>query len=338
MGEVCNFGTHRVLSERKGIFPQAAEALDNTMEINNNEILVDVEYLKLDSASFNQIKQQSNANVEEMKQIISDIVAKRGKMHNPVTKSGGVFFGTVKEVGNEVITPPQIGSKIVSLVSLSLIPLKIHEIKEIKIESEEILISGEAILFNSSIYASYNNELPLNEFIATLDVAGAPARTREIVKEGDTVLIIGCGGKAGLLCLLEAKTKVKANGKTIALAYSQADYEIIERTNLADRIIQADATNPLEIYEKITEMDELADVTINCANVPRTEMASIISTKDKGLIYFFNMATDFTSAALGAEGIGKDVRMLIGNGYTENHVNIALKSTLKLKQLLSDKN
>ncbi len=36
------------------------------------------------------------------------------------------------------------------------------------------------------------------------------------------------------------------------------------------------------------------------------------------------MATSFTKAALGAEGVGKDVTMIIGNGYTKNHDQIAL--------------
>jgi L-erythro-3,5-diaminohexanoate dehydrogenase len=36
------------------------------------------------------------------------------------------------------------------------------------------------------------------------------------------------------------------------------------------------------------------------------------------------MATSFTKAALGAEGVGKDVTMIIGNGYTKNHAQIAL--------------
>ena len=36
------------------------------------------------------------------------------------------------------------------------------------------------------------------------------------------------------------------------------------------------------------------------------------------------MATSFTKAALGAEGVGKDVSMIIGNGYTKNHDKIAL--------------
>ena len=36
------------------------------------------------------------------------------------------------------------------------------------------------------------------------------------------------------------------------------------------------------------------------------------------------MATSFTKAALGAEGVGKDVNMIIGNGYTKNHADITL--------------
>jgi L-erythro-3,5-diaminohexanoate dehydrogenase len=53
-------------------------------------------------------------------------------------------------------------------------------------------------------------------------------------------------------------------------------------------------------------------------------MTSILATKDRGTVYFFSMATSFTKAALGAEGIKKDVMMLIGNGYTLNHASITL--------------
>ena len=39
---------------------------------------------------------------------------------------------------------------------------------------------------------------------------------------------------------------------------------------------------------------------------------------------FFSMATDFAKAALGAEGCGKDVTMIVGNGYTKDHAEITL--------------
>ena len=47
--------------------------------------------------------------------------------------------------------------------------------------------------------------------------------------------------------------------------------------------------------------------------------------KDGVLVYFFSMETYFKNAALGAEGVGKDVNMLIGNGYTKGHANAALQ-------------
>ena len=45
---------------------------------------------------------------------------------------------------------------------------------------------------------------------------------------------------------------------------------------------------------------------------------------DEGTVYFFSMATDFAKAALGAEGVGKDITMIIGNGYTKGHAQITL--------------
>jgi L-erythro-3,5-diaminohexanoate dehydrogenase len=40
-------------------------------------------------------------------------------------------------------------------------------------------------------------------------------------------------------------------------------------------------------------------------------------------VLFFSMATSFTAAALTAEGLGRDVEMIIGNGYTEGWVETA---------------
>jgi L-erythro-3,5-diaminohexanoate dehydrogenase len=37
------------------------------------------------------------------------------------------------------------------------------------------------------------------------------------------------------------------------------------------------------------------------------------------------MATSFTAAALSAEGVGRDIEMLIGNGYTAGWTDVALE-------------
>ena len=36
------------------------------------------------------------------------------------------------------------------------------------------------------------------------------------------------------------------------------------------------------------------------------------------------MATSFTGAALGAEGVGKDATLLVGNGYVPGHAELTL--------------
>jgi len=79
---------------------------------------------------------------------------------------------------------------------------------------------------------------------------------------------------------------------------------------------------------------QMADLTINCVDIPNTEMSSILATKDDGLVYFFSMATSFTSAALGAEGIGADTTMIIGNGYTKDHAAIALNTVRESPMLM----
>jgi L-erythro-3,5-diaminohexanoate dehydrogenase len=322
----CKYGTHRVL-EPKGALPQAAWRIDNTINLYDNEILVDVDTLNIDAASFTQIKKQANGDTGEIAKIMKAIVDSRGKHHNPVTGSGGMFIGTVKAIGPDIsdisIKP---GDRIASLVSLTLTPLAIQEILEIRQDQDQVSIKGQAILFESGIYAKLPSDMPPALALAVLDVAGAPAQTARLVKPGDTVLIIGAGGKSGLLCLYEAKKRAGVTGRVLGMGHSQVSHERIAQSGLADNVFSLDATKPLEVYDKVSELTSgrLADVTINCVNIPGTEMASIMTTRDGGTVYFFSMATSFTSAALGAEGIGKDVNMIIGNGYTKGHAEIAL--------------
>ncbi len=80
----CPYGTHRVI-EPKGVLPQPAQKIDNSMELYDNEILLDVQTLNVDSASFTQIKEQSGGDLDKIKEIMKGIVAERGKHHNPVT-------------------------------------------------------------------------------------------------------------------------------------------------------------------------------------------------------------------------------------------------------------
>lgn len=336
MKKGCSFGTHRVI-EPKGKLPQPAVKIDNDMNIYDNEILIDVQTLNVDSASFTQIKEEANGDIENIKKIMNNIVETRGKHQNPVTGSGGMLIGTVEKIGTalEGKTDLKVGDKIATLVSLSLTPLRIDEILEVRKDIDQVDINGKAILFESGIYAVIPKDIPENLALSVLDVAGAPAQTAKLVKPGDTVLVIGGAGKSGMLCLYEAKKRVGVTGKVICLGYSDKSLDMVKKANLADIYIQADATDAVDVMEKIKEVTngEMTDITINCVNVPNTEMSSILATKDDGLIYFFSMATSFTKAALGAEGVGRDTTMIIGNGYTKGHAEVSLQIMRESKDL-----
>ncbi|MFW6266405.1 MAG: L-erythro-3,5-diaminohexanoate dehydrogenase [Halanaerobiales bacterium] len=322
------YGVHRVI-EPKGSLPQPAWKIDNTMKLYDNEIMVDIKTLNIDSASFTQIKKETDGSEKKIKERMKEIVAKRGKHHNPVTGSGGMFIGNVREIGPALADRDlRVGDKIASLVSLSLTPLQIDEIIKVNKDTDQVHIRGKAILFESGIYARLPEDMSQTLALAVLDVAGAPAQTAKLVEPGDKVLVIGAGGKSGLLSLYQARKQAGITGQVIALEYNDKGCERIKNLELADVVLQGDATKSVEIYEMVEEAteDRLCDVVINNVNIPGTEMASIMSTRDGGVIYFFSMATSFTRAALGAEGIGRDVEMIIGNGYTRGHAAIALQT------------
>lgn len=323
------YGLHRVI-EPAGVLPQPANKIDNNMdEIYDNEILINVKTLNVDSASFTQIKEQAGGDEEKIKEIMFGIVEKQGKHRNPVTGSGGMLLGVVEKIGTalEGKIDLQVGDKIATLVSLSLTPLRIDKINAIRKEVDQVDIEGKAILFESGIYAKIPADMPEKLALSALDVAGAPAQTAKLVKPGDTVFIIGAGGKSGMLCCYEAKKRAGITGKVIGLTHSEKSTNRLLELGFCDHVFAANATNPVPVLEKIEELTggKLADITINNVNITDTEMTSILCTKNDGLVYFFSMATSFTKAALGAEGVGSDVTMIVGNGYTKGHAEITLE-------------
>lgn len=323
----CPYGTHRVI-EPAGVLPQPAWKLDNTAPMRDNEILIDVRALNVDAASFTQIKQAARGDVDKVEAIVLDIVAQRGKLHNPATGSGGMLIGRVAALGPALQgkTDLQVGNKIATMVSLSLTPLRIDKVRRVHLDKDQIEVDGQAILFETGLYAKLPDDIPEHVALAILDVAGAPAQTARLVRPGDTVVVVGGGGKSGTLCLYEARKRTGPSGCVIGVSPFEADCRRMRELGWADHALQVDATEAVAMMQAVhaATVGRMADVVINCVNLPHTEMGSILATKDRGRIYFFSMATSFTAAALGAEGVGKDVDMLVGNGYAKGNAEHAL--------------
>lgn len=321
------FGSHRVL-EPIGVLPQAATRINSDPAIFSNEILIDVIALQPTSTAFNRIRKECNDNIEDIKRTILNLVKRQGKFQDPVTKSGGILIGKVSKIGKDLKLMEDLkeGDKIATLVSLSLTPLNIEKILEVNLDTDQIMIKGTAILFASGIFAKLPQDLPEKLAMAVLDVAGAPAQVRINVKAGDIAVVIGAG-KAGILCLQEAMNRVGPQGKVICLEFDEYKCRIIRELGIAHHVIQANAQAPLETLDKYQEImgDELADFTVNCVNVFDTEVTSVLLTKDTGIVYYFSMNTNFAKASLGAEGVKKYTRMLIGNGYYPGHSDITFE-------------
>ncbi len=325
------YGTHRVI-EPKGVLPQPARIISNDMEIWDNEIKLDVIRLNVDSASFHQIKtkleKQGHADLEKaFADHVIDLTTRTGKHKNEDTGSGGMLIGVVKEIGPKFEMKEQIkvGDKIASLVSLSLTPLKVKKVNKVHLDKDQVEIEGEAVLFSSGIYAKLPDDMNENLALSVLDVAGAPAQVQRLVKPGDNVVILGANGKSGVLCNAIAKERTGVSGKVIGIVRKQ-DYAETCKITGCDEVIIADATDAITVEKEVSRLTngKMADVVINCVNVEDTEMATIMACKDRGLVYFFSMATSFTKAALGAEGIGADVDMILGNGYAHDHAMISI--------------
>jgi L-erythro-3,5-diaminohexanoate dehydrogenase len=323
-------GIHRVL-EPEGAMPQNAWKLDNTPVALENEILCEVETLNVDSASFKQISDECGGDAEKISRHIAGIVRVRGKQHNPVTGSGGMFIGHVLKVGEALRSKIDLkaGDRIASLVSLTLTPLHVEAVTRIDVATGRVWIRGKAILFESGLWAKLPADIDENVALAVLDVAGAPAQVKRLCSEGQTVVIVGADGKSGVLSCAQARARAGASGRIVGIVPDAAtpSARLLLAAGLVDHLLVADARNALDVCEKVAAVaPALADVTINCVNVPGTELASILSTKQDGTVYFFSMSTSFTAAALGAEGVGKDVTMIVGNGYAKGHADTALQT------------
>lgn len=322
-------GVHRVL-EPAGVLPQAAWRLDAAPQISADEVRVRVHRLNLDAASYQQLHDKHFGDGRRVRDEVAGIIATRGKMHNPVTGSGGMLLGVVEEVGADSPLGLSVGDRIATLVSLTLTPLRLtDDLARWDGLSEQVPCDGTAILFRRSIAAIVPDDLPEALAMSVNDVCGAPALTARVVGDyrrrgtSPTVAVLGAAGKSGSLSLAAARAEGAA--RTVGVVPVEREADALTAAGLADAVALADARDPVGVSEAVVaKLGGPADITIVCVNVPGCEHGAVLSTAEGGTIVFFSMATSFSAAALGAEGLAADVTMLIGNGYTRGHAAYAL--------------
>jgi len=338
MSEPCPFGSHRAA----GKLPQPAPRLDTSLPIRANEALLAVELLNLDATSMKEIAGAADGDVERIRARILDIVRARGKMHNPATNSGGVLVGRVREIGRDFPDRTlKLGDRICPIVSLSILPLRLAEVADVNVATTQVCVRGEAIIFASTVYGRIPDDFSLGAAVGLIDIAGAPARTLHMVRPGMSVAVLG-GGKAGLLSAAAARERLGRTGQLVVFDVDPQACETIRALGLADAVVEADLQDPMGSYRAARDVTDgrLFDVVISVTSAAQTESSAILLTRQKGRLLFFGMATNFQAASLSAEGAGKDIELLMGNGYVENCVDDTFRlarTSPTLRRLLEDK-
>ena len=330
-GQESPVGLHRVVSPA-GVLPQAAQVLDTRPQLWPGEVRVDVDRLSLDAASVRQLRESCEGDADRVRETVLSIIRSRGKMHNPVTGSGGMLLGTVAEVGPGSPLGLRVGQRVATLVSLTLTPLHLtDELQRWDGVGEQVPTSGHAILFSRSIAAVVPDDLDESDVLAVMDVCGAPALVARVVAQrreqglGTDVAVLGAAGKSGSLSLAAARDS--GAGRLVGLVPVAREADALTAAGLADTVVLADATDPVATAAAVRGAlaGRGADVTVVCVDVPGCEHGAVLATDDGGTVVFFSMATSFSAAALGAEGLAADVTMLVGNGYTPGHAELALR-------------
>ncbi len=342
------FGTHRVI-DPPGALPQAAWRLDNDVRrVFDDEVVIDVETLNIDSASFRQMEERAakeagaggdRPDVEQpalaglsgtaagVERLLLSTVGERGKQHNPVTGSGGMLVGRIARIGPAATCAREagvtVGERVATLVSLTLTPLSIERVRAVHLDTHQIDVEGRAILFASGALARLPAGLDDRVALAALDVAGAAPQVARLTRPGAAVLVLGCGGKSGLL--VAAAAKRAGAGVVVGVERSDGAAAPARRLGACTSVVVADAADALAVSRAaVAAAGREFDLAVSCVNVENAEMGAILATRDGGTVYFFSMATSFTRAALGAEGVSRDVAMLIGNGYCPGHAAATL--------------
>ena len=314
-------GAERVIAP-PGSLPQRAARLDASGPAGPFEFELSAERLCLDSTSHRNIREGAGADPDRMAERILAIVAERGKMHNPETDSGGVMVGTVTTVGDRFSSPPDPGDRVVTLSSLTLTPLRLDAVTRLDPDSAQVEVEGTAYVFERGFWAPLPEDLPIEAALEVLDVCSAANQTRDLTPAGGTVCVLGAG-HAGKLAMAAARDA--AAGAIVAVDVDPAATERVRSLGLCDTAVTTDVRDPISAAEALRAAGApQADLTVVVVNVTDCEPTAILITAEGGAVLFFSMATSFSGASLAGDGIGTEVRMVIGSGYTPDRGAYAL--------------
>jgi transcriptional regulator with PAS, ATPase and Fis domain len=331
------FGLSRVL-EPVGSLPVIAWKLDNSREIATDEARISVERIQVEAGSFQQVCSQCGYDETKMKQRFIDLVEKRGKFHNPYTDSGGNFYGKVEAMGREYEQTHRfkVGDDFFDLVTTTAIPMHIEEIKEIDFNYRQLIVSGYAIVFESTYAYDYLSSTDLKYAMLAVEESGTLHKASQIVRDNTHVCIIGNDPMTTVMYVKIVRRYTRNVHITLIFDHASCnglpeDVMAHALTGSADEIVFIDVRKPMDAYEAgITSMGK-TDLVINCEDKAGAETLSILLCRDNGSVCFTRMSGNYTTSILIAESMQKKVNTIDMEPYFENY-NVFTREILEISK------
>lgn len=330
------YGQDRVL-EPKYVLPTSAWKLDNSREIRSTEMRIAVKKIHIESTSFKQICMMSAMQEGRIKKNIMDIVEKRGKLHNPVTDTGGLLYGVVEEIGSDYPNEKnlKVGEEILCNTSLASVPLHLENILSIDDAYTQADVEGYAVVFGDMPVVRKPEGLPLNLLLFVLDESGTIYTVSKTVKDNKKFLVVGnnvltnlifgyairktAGKDVEILCLFDKKTELIMVGKSIDKLLSEV-FTRVEYVNIL---------RPMECVERL-ELDSRFDIAVNCADIPGAETINILATRQGGTVIFANLINNYNIALYLTESLARDLHIESADGYLEKYDEFDIEITREM--------
>ena len=331
-----DFGVSRVM-EPKGAVPATAWKLDNQRQISPKEIRIRLEKVHIEWDNFNQICSHCGYDEMRIKARIMQIIEERGKLHNPFTGSGGLFMGTIEEIGSEVDAEGlKVGDRVFSQSSITGMAMHIDRITRFDFNYGQMECQGYVICFEATSLIRYTGEVSEKYLLTAIDEEGNFLGVRQAVSEGNVERAVIIGGNL-VTTLLYAQILRDCFGENTRLTavldkHSLGNLTEAEIISAFQPVIEhtcfVDLSQPLEAWQQIMDEernDQPVDAVINLEDISGSETLATLLVREHGTVFYASLQNNYSVGILVADSMGKEVTPYALDGFDKDAYDYAVK-------------
>ena len=320
-----SYGLERSLTPRWTLAPSAWE-LDNSRELKAGEIRIALERVHVEGTSFRQICQEAGNDEERIKEKINDIVIRRGKLHNPITDTGGLLCGVIEEIDRsyENTRGFKPGDRVICNASLAGLPMYIDRITNIDKVYSQFDAEGYAISLPSMPVIKRPDDIPVDLLLFAFNESGTIYTVSNDARDKKRIAVLAnnnlmamvygytirkaAGPDAEVYCIFDRNTPVSAEGPKI---------EEFKKKVFTD-VHYVNVMRPVECLKQFADKPSV-DMMVNCADIPGAETISVMATRSGGTVIFANFISNYNIALYVTEATSKDLNIKCADGYLDRY-------------------